>query len=242
MQSDPIGYGGGLNMYAYVKNDPLNLRDSSGLDPDPNCTPNADGHGCVEPGGIVVLGCPDGGTAVNGHCLPSEARNDDWYTYDYLFRSLWQQAENLQGQVGGALKKAICSSPTASGGGGVDAYLGAGGSISGAGSFNPRNGQISLSFDLGVGLGLGADARYAVGKFAGLGSPSSGETRVVTAGLNLNATGVTPLGGVAGSYQLVGANQGDWGLAGTQGAGASGNVNVSAHIQVNLPTLYDLGC
>jgi uncharacterized protein RhaS with RHS repeats len=34
LQADPSGFGGGFNLYAYAGNDPVNLKDSTGLTPD----------------------------------------------------------------------------------------------------------------------------------------------------------------------------------------------------------------
>ena len=55
MQADPIGVSGGMNLYAYVGGDPVNLVDPLGLDPDddgytpPPCSPGED---CIEVPGI----------------------------------------------------------------------------------------------------------------------------------------------------------------------------------------------
>lgn len=138
-------------------------------------------------------------------------------------------------------KNLLCMLPQVAGGAAVDAYAGLGGSIGGGETFNPRNGQLSISFDLGAGFGLGGGVRAEVGNAYGIAKPSSETAPLFGGGVNLNATAMAG-GGATGSYQLVGSSRGDWSLAGTGGAEASVNANVSIHVQMNLPALYNLGC
>jgi RHS repeat-associated protein len=62
LQVDPIGFAGGMNLYAYVGNDPVNLRDPSGLWPYPdiivcgNCGPRPDPSGPNVPSPGSILG------------------------------------------------------------------------------------------------------------------------------------------------------------------------------------------
>ena len=148
---------------------------------------------------------------------------------------------NLVPNAQDAVKKLICKAPTIGGGGGYDAYFVAGGSVNGAASLNPRNGQISLGFDTGVGLGFGGGARVSEGNFVGIGNGSSEALPIAGGGININATAIAGVG-ATGSYQLIGSNQGDYSIGATAGPDLSANINLSGHGQFNLPSLYSLDC
>jgi RHS repeat-associated protein len=50
LHPDPVGYEGGINIYAYVANDPINAEDSSGLAGVPGCGTRIEGEstsGCL---------------------------------------------------------------------------------------------------------------------------------------------------------------------------------------------------
>jgi RHS repeat-associated protein len=87
LQTDPSGFGGGFNLYAYAENDPVNLTDSTGLTPDG--------------GGYTVTLSESVATpfmaAAGG---PSSMIVSATATYDEVTVSLWPNAAFGRGHVG----------------------------------------------------------------------------------------------------------------------------------------------
>ncbi len=112
--------------------------------------------------------------------------------------------------------------------------------LEGAATFNPRNGQMGLGFDLHVGAGVGGGA-----KLSGSKSGSWTDANAVNPILDVNffAYGnLNVLVGAGYSKNLFGTSPGQVTKSLSAGPNFGANVNIGVSAALNGSKLYDLKC
>lgn len=226
MQTDPVGYAGGINVYAYVADDPINITDPRGLD----CGPEMfSGVECVVTGRRPSRSSDTPRefqwADIRDYYREMFLRLDrialilrDFSDRDIPDRGPFGPFEDAIGPLLRGLRSRFCEIPPIALTLGMDAYSGPGGGAAAGASFDIRNGQFRgiWSSSVGVGYGGGFGLNLGAGNVSGNAITTDLTVSYEAAAVTVSSPGVTALpsldnvsGGVSVSPRF-GPNHGVW--------------------------------